>query len=431
MEHDQAQEGGDRRQAGASCSPSSSRRSPSPPASAAATRRGTRACATAVAEARSSSVPKDNIERAIKKGHRRARGRVYEEVIYEGYGPGGVAVLVEALTDNRNRTAGEIRHIFARNGGNLGEAGCVAWMFNRRGYFAVEPAAPWTRRSSWSSPSSWAPTTSPSRRTSTRSTPPLEDFNRVQEELERRGVPTAAKELAMVPQTTIDVPPDKVNQVLRLMEALEDHDDVQKVWANLNVDEKVLDRAVPLTVLSGPCSSWGSIRAASTPATGWWRSGAPPSPRSTPAASPARATSTSPGGWPTSPACLGELVDRRRPDLAVLETPFHGMNSRSLIVLAQARGALLAVARRARPRDLRVQPGGGQVARSPATAAPTRSRSPAWCACCSPRAARAGRATPPTPWPSPSAAPSGCSSTAWRARRSWFRYHERPCYSAC
>ena len=93
---------------------------------------------TALLEARSNSVPGDNIDRAIKKGTGELEAEVYEEIIYEGYGPGGVAVLVEAATDNRNRTAAEIRHVFARNGGNLGEAGCVGWMFNRRGYFAIE-----------------------------------------------------------------------------------------------------------------------------------------------------------------------------------------------------------------------------------------------------------------------------------------------------
>jgi YebC/PmpR family DNA-binding regulatory protein len=172
---------------------------------------------SAVLEARSNSVPMDNIDRAIKKGTGELESEVYEEVIYEGYGPAGVAILVEAATDNRNRTTGEIRHTFARNNGSLGEAGCVAWMFHRRGYFAVEKSVMDEEKF-------------------------MElalDLN-TQDELERRGVPTAAHELAMVPQTTIGVPADKVNQVLRLMEALEDHDDVQKVWANLDVDEKVL-----------------------------------------------------------------------------------------------------------------------------------------------------------------------------------------------
>ena len=125
---------------------------------------------TALLEAKSNSVPGDNIDRAIKKGTGELESAVYEEITYEGYGPGGVAVLVEAATDNRNRTTAEIRHAFARNGGNLGEAGCVAWMFNRRGYFAIDRGAMDEEKFmdlAWS----WAPTTSPSRRTSTRSTP--------------------------------------------------------------------------------------------------------------------------------------------------------------------------------------------------------------------------------------------------------------------
>lgn len=200
---------------------------------------------TAVLEARSNSVPMDNIDRAIKKGTGELEGESYEEVVYEGYAPGGVAVLVEAATDNRNRTTAEVRHLFTRHGGSLGEAGSVAWMFKRRGSFTLE-----------------------------RDTLPggmdeeqlmelalelgvddvgiedgryemytaVEDFSRIQDELESRDIP-AAKELAMIPQTTIDVPPDRVNQVLRLLEALDDHEDVQKVWANANiaeVDESVL-----------------------------------------------------------------------------------------------------------------------------------------------------------------------------------------------
>jgi len=193
----------------------------------------------AVLEARSNSVPNDNIERAIKKGTGEIASEVYEEVIYEGYGPGGVAVLVEAATDNRNRTAGEIRHIFARNGGNLGEAGCVAWMFHRRGYFAVEKSAMDEEKFMELALELGADDFAIEEDVYEIYTP-MEGLIATQEELERREVPTVAKELAMVPQTTLDVPADKVNQVLRLMDALEDHDDVQKVWANLNIDANAL-----------------------------------------------------------------------------------------------------------------------------------------------------------------------------------------------
>jgi len=193
----------------------------------------------AILEARSNSVPNDNIDRAVKKGTGEIAAEVYEEVIYEGYGPAGVAILVEAATDNRNRTTGEIRHLFARNGGNLGEAGCVAWMFHRRGYFVVDKSAMDEEKLMEIALELGADDVAIEEDVYELYTP-MEEFITAQEELERRGVATAVKELAMVPQTTIDVPADKIGQVLRLMEALEDHDDVQKVWANVNIDEKVL-----------------------------------------------------------------------------------------------------------------------------------------------------------------------------------------------
>lgn len=197
----------------------------------------------ALLEARSNSVPGDNIDRAIKKGTGELEAEVYEEISYEGYGPGGVAILVEALTDNRNRSAGEIRNLFARNGGSLGEAGCVAWMFTRRGYFAIDrkaPKAPDEEALMELALELGADDVAIEEDVYEIYTS-MEDFITVQEELEHRGLPLVVKELAMFPQTYVDVPRDKVNQVLRLVEALEDHDDAQKVWANLNVDEKVLE----------------------------------------------------------------------------------------------------------------------------------------------------------------------------------------------
>ena len=194
----------------------------------------------ALLEARSNSVPGDNIERAIKKGTGELEAEIYEEVIYEGYGPAGVAILVEAATDNRNRTTGEIRNLFHRNGGSLGEAGCVAWMFHRRGYFVLEKSVMDEEKFMELAVELGADDVAIGEEVYELYTP-MEAFIATQEELERRGTPTVVKELAMVPQTTIDIPADKVGQVLRLMEALEDHDDVQKVWANVNIDEKVLE----------------------------------------------------------------------------------------------------------------------------------------------------------------------------------------------
>jgi len=194
---------------------------------------------SAVLEARSNSVPNDNIERAIKKGTGELEGEAYEEVLYEGYGPGGIAVLVEGLTDNKNRTAPEIRHLFTKHGGSLGASGCVAWMFNRRGYFAIERGAMDEDKVMELALDLGVDDVATEGDQYELYTAP-EDFTRVQEELEARGVPVAQKELAMVPGNTTELAPERATPVLRLLEALEDHDDVQKVWANLDVDEKVL-----------------------------------------------------------------------------------------------------------------------------------------------------------------------------------------------
>jgi YebC/PmpR family DNA-binding regulatory protein len=195
---------------------------------------------TAVLDARANSVPNETIDRAIKKGTGELAGEAaYEEVSYEGYGPGGVAVLVEGMTDNRNRTAGDVRHIFARNGGSLGESGCVAWMFHRRGYFSI-PRSAMDEETFMDLALELGADDLATEEGNYEIYTPAEDFARTLEELERRGVPLDAKELAMIPQTHVPVPGDRVTLLLRLLEALEDHDDVQKVWANVQVDERVL-----------------------------------------------------------------------------------------------------------------------------------------------------------------------------------------------
>jgi YebC/PmpR family DNA-binding regulatory protein len=198
---------------------------------------------TALLEARSNSVPGDNIDRAIKKGTGELEGETYDEVIYEGYGPGGVAVLVETATDNRNRTTAEVRHLFNRHGGSLAEAGSVAWMFKRRGWFSIERSAPageMTEEQLMDLALELGVDDISVEEDRYEMYTALEDFAAVQEALEARNVPLAAKELAMIPQTTVEIRADRANQILRLLEALEDHDDVQKVWANLDIDESVL-----------------------------------------------------------------------------------------------------------------------------------------------------------------------------------------------
>jgi YebC/PmpR family DNA-binding regulatory protein len=192
---------------------------------------------SAILDAKADNVPNDTIDRAIKKGTGELEGESFEEVSYEGYGPSGVAVLVEAMTDNRNRTVSELRNLFSRHGGNLGETGCVAWMFDRRGCFAIEPTAMSEEElmelalelgvEDFEVGEAYELFTAP------------EAYARVREELEHRGVPLAAAELAMIPQSMVELG-ESSGAVLRLMEALEDHDDVQHVWANFEVDEGVL-----------------------------------------------------------------------------------------------------------------------------------------------------------------------------------------------
>jgi YebC/PmpR family DNA-binding regulatory protein len=192
---------------------------------------------SAINDAKADNVPNDTIDRAVQKGTGELEGESFEEVSYEGYGPGGVAVLVEAMTDNRNRTVAELRHLFSRSGGNLGENGCVAWMFERRGYFAIEADAMSEEELMELAVALGVDDFEVGEAYELYTT--LEDYARVRQELEEREVPLAAWELAMIPQSTVQLG-DNAGAVLRLMESLEDHDDVQHVWANFEVDDSVL-----------------------------------------------------------------------------------------------------------------------------------------------------------------------------------------------
>ncbi len=196
---------------------------------------------TAVDDARSKNVPNDNIERAIKRGTGELEGVDYEEITYEGYGPGGVAILVEAMTDNKNRTVGELRHTFSRYGGNLGETNCVAWMFDRKGLFAFAPdsmdeeafmelALELEVDDVTIDEDGYSILTS------------FEDYNRVRDALaEREGIEPTVKQVAMIPQTEVAVEAGEAGTLLKLLEALEDNDDTQNVWANCDIDESVLE----------------------------------------------------------------------------------------------------------------------------------------------------------------------------------------------
>jgi len=202
---------------------------------------GNMTLASAVEKARDNSVPWDNIERAIKRGSgTEAGGARYEEVVYEGYGPAGVAVMVEAMTDNRNRTGQEVRHAFGRHGGNLGDQGSVAWMFHRRALITVDKAtAPPEERileaiveagadDLTDAGEQWEVVTEP------------DAMRAVRKALEDSGIPVAAADITMLPQSSVPVGADKASSVLRLIEALEDLDDVQAVHSNFDIPDDVL-----------------------------------------------------------------------------------------------------------------------------------------------------------------------------------------------
>jgi YebC/PmpR family DNA-binding regulatory protein len=204
---------------------------------------GNMSLASAVQKARDYSVPVDNIERAIKRGSGDTGGARYEEAVYEGYGPGGVAILVEAVTDNRNRTGQEVRSTFTRFGGNLGDPGSVAWMFHRKGFITVDKTAgPNEDRLLEVILEAGAEDLRDSSDQWEVITPP-EALVSVRKALEDEGVAFVSAELTMLPQTGVPVGRDKAESVLRLVEALEDLEDVQAVYSNFDIPEEILAHA--------------------------------------------------------------------------------------------------------------------------------------------------------------------------------------------
>lgn len=195
----------------------------------------------AVADARTENMPKDNIERAIKKGTGELEGQSYEEVIYEGYGVGGVAVLVESMTDNKNRTVPDLRHIFSKNGGNLGENGCVAWLFDKKGLITVDKKAVTEEKLMDIALEAGAEDVREQEKEYEVVTP-ASDFEAVKKTLDDQKVPYLAAEITMLPKTTVQIEDEKqAQQVLRLMEALEDYDDVQHAYANFDIPDAILE----------------------------------------------------------------------------------------------------------------------------------------------------------------------------------------------
>jgi len=195
---------------------------------------------TAVAAAKAENMPADNIKRAIQRGTGELPGATYEEITFEGYGPGGVALLVDVTTDNRNRTVSEIRHTFSKNGGNLGESGSVSWMFHKKGYIVVPKGA--AKEDDLMSlvlenggddlrddGNDWEIVTDPAA------------FEDVLNAIKAGGIETSVAEVSMIPQNYIKLEGQAANTMIRLLEALEDHDDVQHVYSNFDVDTKQLE----------------------------------------------------------------------------------------------------------------------------------------------------------------------------------------------
>ena len=197
---------------------------------------------TAVLTARGNSMPGENIDRAIKKGTGELEGVTYEEIQYEGYGPGGAAILAQVLTDNRNRTVSEIRKLFTKHGGNMGETGCVAWMFDKKGLITIEKSQidedrlmGWVLEAGGEDVKDegdiFAVVTQP------------EDFEKVKEKLEHEKLTLASAQVTMVPKNTVDIDEKHAEQILKLTEELEDHDDVQSVSANFNIPDELMEKA--------------------------------------------------------------------------------------------------------------------------------------------------------------------------------------------
>ena len=197
---------------------------------------------TAVQSAKASNVPNDTITRAVQKGTGELEGVDYEEATYEAYGPAGVAIMIEIMTDNKNRAISEIRYILSRNGGNLGERGCVAWIFNKCGLILID-------RDSVDEESLLTIALEAGAEDINTSgdvfevISPVEVFEDVRSAIEMGGARITHSEIAMLPQTTVALEDKEARQMLRLMDALEDNDDVQKVYANFDIPDEILDAA--------------------------------------------------------------------------------------------------------------------------------------------------------------------------------------------
>jgi YebC/PmpR family DNA-binding regulatory protein len=198
---------------------------------------------SAVAEAKANNMPKDNIERAIKRGTGELEGATYEEVTYEGYGPGGVAIIVEALTDNTNRTTPEIRHIFEKQGGNLGTPGSVKFQFEKKGYFAVEKSAVSEDKLMDVALEAGADDLQSEDDDVFEIYTTPDNFEPVRQALETAKIATVEAKLGMIPANYVSLDEAKSKSVMRLLENLDDHDDTQNVWSNFDVPAEMMETA--------------------------------------------------------------------------------------------------------------------------------------------------------------------------------------------
>jgi len=195
----------------------------------------------AVNDAKAANMPNDTIDRNVKRGTGELEGANYEEITYEGYGPGGVAVMDTATTDNRNRTVSELRHLFSKNSGNLGESGSVAWMFNKKGQIIVDSALKSEDEMMEIALEAGAEDMQNDGESYQILTAP-EDFLAVLDAIKSKGVEPISSEIAMIPQNTIKLDGNHAAQMLKLYDALDDHEDVQSVYANFEIDDAVMQQ---------------------------------------------------------------------------------------------------------------------------------------------------------------------------------------------
>jgi YebC/PmpR family DNA-binding regulatory protein len=198
---------------------------------------------TIIADAKSVNMPADNIKKAIQRGTGELPGVTYEEITYEGYGPGGAALILECMTDNKNRTVGEVRHLLEKYNGNLGSSGSVAWMFSKKGYIVVDKAAADEEKllnavleaggdDLRDDGDSWEVLSDPSA------------FEAVRDAVKALGIEPATAQVAMLPQNYVKLQGKEASHMVKLMEALEDHDDVQHVWSNFDIEEKEIEASL-------------------------------------------------------------------------------------------------------------------------------------------------------------------------------------------